>query len=262
MISLSNTSASLPIQNPFLSIIVPAFNEEQRIGSTIKCWARYLAKQSYTWEVLIINDGSTDSTVNVINQVAENLDMPIRVESIPHGGKGWAVRHGMLAANGEYRFMCDADMAMPINQLVGFLDHMAQGCDVVIGSRQIKGARRFGETPWRHAMGRIFNWSVRLLAVKGFQDTQCGFKCFRGDVAEKLFRQQRNKGFSFDVEILRIAIENDLRVIELPIDWYHNTSSKVRPYIDSFLMLRDTIYLKIRSNRDEHKPHTKLNSCD
>lgn len=246
---------------PFLSLIIPAFNEEQRIASTLDAVARYLSGQPYSWEVLVVDDGSSDGTAALAARMAEEEER-LRVETVPHGGKGWAVRHGMLAATGEYRFMCDADLAMPIEQLGSFLDRMAEGYDIVIGSRQKAGARRFDEPMRRHVMGRVFNWSVRLLAVGGFDDTQCGFKCFRGEVAEELFRLQRTRGFGFDVEILYMAASRGLRVLEMPIDWHYHSASKVRPYADSFLMLRDTVLLRLRTRREGHEPDSALQNRD
>ena len=160
------------------------------------------------------------------------------------------MKKGMLAASGQYRFMSDADLAMPIEQLDGFLERMEEGYDIVIGSRQKVGARRYGEPVGRHVMGRAFNWSIRLLVVGGFEDTQCGFKCFRGDVAKELFSLQRTKGFAFDVEILYMAMKKGLRVMEMPIDWYHQRASKVRPFVDSFQMLRDSLSLRLRNVGD------------
>ena len=245
----ANPSES-PLAAPFLSVVIPAFNEEGRIVSTLEQVVSYLGAQPYSWEVLVVDDGSSDSTATLARRLAVEEER-VRVETIPHGGKGWAVKQGMLAARGRYRFMCDADLAMPIERLEELLNGMAEGYDVVIASRQIAGARRFGESIWRHFMGRVFNWTVRLLAVRGFDDTQCGFKCFRGEVAEKLFRSQRTLGFGFDVEILHMAVKKGMRVQEIPIDWYHQRSSKVRPLVDSFLMLRDTILLRLRDMRRE-----------
>ena len=230
---------------PFLSIVIPAFNEEQRIGPTLESLVGYLERQPYAWEVMVVDDGSSDGTLSESARWSEKDDR-VRIEHGAHAGKGWAVRRGMLAATGEYRFMCDADLAMPIEQLGTFLDRMAEGYHVVIGSRQITGARRFNEPTGRHLRGRFFNCTVRLLAVRGFDDTQCGFKCFRGDVAEELFVLQRAKGLAFDVEILFLALKKELRVLEMPIDWYHQRDSKVRPVIDSLSMLRDTLLVRLR----------------
>ena len=230
---------------PFLSVVIPAFNEEERIASTLGDIVGYLRAQPYTWEVLVVDDGSSDQTATVVSSWATSEER-VRVETVTHGGKGWAVKRGMQSATGQYRFMCDADLAMPIEQLGVFLQYMEDGYDIVIGSRQIAGARRIGEPVARHVMGRVFNWAVRLLALSGFEDTQCGFKCFRGEVADELFSRQRTRGFGFDVEILYMAKNKGMRIVEIPIEWYHQDSSKVRPLVDSFSMLRDTAMLRLR----------------
>ena len=229
----------------FLSIVVPAFNEESRIAASVETLVRYLASQPYTWEVLVVDDGSTDRTA-AITRDASRGDDRVRSESVEHGGKGWAVKHGMLAATGRYRFMCDADLAMPVEQLSRFLEQMEKGYDVVIGSRQMAGARRFNEPPGRHVIGRVFNWIVRLLAIGGYQDTQCGFKCFESAAADALFTRQRLPGFGFDVEILYLARKMGLSTLEIPIDWHHQENSKVRPVLDSLSMLWDTALIRWR----------------
>ena len=229
----------------FLSIVVPAYNEEARIAASVEALVRYLEGQPYAWEVVVVDDGSTDRTAAIMRDLSKD-DARLRLEAVEHGGKGWAVKHGMLATTGRYRFMCDADLAMPIEQLSRFLDQMDNGYDVVIGSRQISGARRFNESAARHMIGRIFNWTVRLLAVGGYEDTQCGFKCFAGEVADALFPLQQVPGFGFDVEILYLAERTGLRVLEIPIDWYHQPNSKVRPVMDSISMLWDTVRIRWR----------------
>ncbi len=247
---------------PHLSVVIPAFNEEGRIGATLDSLVGYLDAQDYSWEIVVVDDGSSDETVSVVEARTAELESPVRVESIPHAGKGWAVRHGMLAANGRYRFMCDADLAMPVEQLSDFLDRMDEGYDVVVGSRQIEGARRFGEGLGRHFRGRVFNWVVRLVAVGGFQDTQCGFKCFRGEVAEDLFRLQRTRGWGFDVEILRLAVRRRLRMLEMPIDWYHQELSRVNSIVEPFSMLRDTLAVRIREMRGLYGPAAEPSDDD
>ncbi|MCH9009556.1 MAG: glycosyltransferase family 2 protein [Chloroflexi bacterium] len=230
---------------PFLSVIIPAYNEESRIGDALDKIVDYLAAQDYTWEIIVADDGSTDSTAALVEACCLK-EGRIRLECLSHGGKGWAVKNGMLAASGDYRFMCDADVATPIEYLSSFLEKLSEGYDIVIGSRQIEGARRFNESALRHGLGRLFNWSVRLIAVRDFQDTQCGFKCMRGDVAERIFRLQQTKGWGFDVELLYLALKMNMRVFELPVDWYHDPSSKLRVGIDSLLMIRDTLLVRVR----------------
>ena len=229
--------------DPFVSIVIPAFNEAGRIIATLEKVVGYVAGQSYRWEVLVVDDGSTDDTASLVRKWTSQQS-GVRIESTPHKGKGGAVRHGMLCSTGAYRFTCDADLAMPIERLEAFLEEMRQGYDIVIGSRQIEGAQRFDEPALRHLMGRIFNWWVRALVVGAFQDTQCGFKCFRGEVADELFTLQKTEGFGFDVEILHLAAKKEMRVLEIPIDWYHQRDSKVRVGTDSLLMVRDTLLMR------------------
>ena len=228
---------------PFLSIVIPAFNEEARITASLERVCAYLGGQSYSWEVVVVDDGSSDGTLGLLREWASDHH-EVRVEGIPHAGKGWAVKHGMLAARGQYRFMCNAELALPIEQVSMFVDLMEEGNDIVIGSRQIAGARRFNEPVSRHMMGRVFNWAVRLLVLRGFQDSQCGFKCFRGEVAQELFSLQKTRGWAFDVEILYLSIVRGLTVLEVPIDWYHQRDSRIRPGVDSFLMLRDVLRVR------------------
>lgn len=235
---------------PFLSVVIPAYNEETRISATLSAVLDYLRAQKYTWEIVVVDDGSVDATSAFVNSVVDTDDR-VCLERIPHGGKGWAVRHGMLAATGELRFMCDADLAMPIPQISRFIDQMSEGYDLVIGSREGTGSRRYDESASRHFRGRIFNLVVRLLAVRRFQDTQCGFKCFRSTAAEGLFASQRTTGFGFDVELLYLASKRDLRVLEMPIEWHHQEESTVR-FVDAFLMLRDVIMVRLRDVRGDY----------
>lgn len=248
------TSAARDQAAPHLSVVIPAFNEEARIGPTLDTLVGYLEAQPYASEVVVVDDGSTDDTVSVVEGREASPGTPVRVESIPHAGKGWAVRHGMLSSGGRYRFMCDADLAMPVRHLGDFLARMDEGYDVVIGSREAEGARRFGEGMARHFRGRVFNWIVRLVAVGGFQDTQCGFKCFRGEVAEALFRGQVTRGWGFDVEILYLATRRRLRVLEMPIDWHHQELSKIGSFVEPFSMLRDAVAVRVRAARGLYGP--------
>ena len=149
---------------PFLSVVIPAFNESSRIIPTLESVASYLDEQAYSWEVLVVDDGSSDGTADLVSEWAE-AHCNVRVVRRDHFGKGWAVRAGMLEATGRNRFMCDADLAMPIDYLAGFLARIEAGVDLVVGSREAEGARRFDEPAYRHLMGRLFNWVVRLVAV-------------------------------------------------------------------------------------------------
>jgi dolichyl-phosphate beta-glucosyltransferase len=163
-----------------------------------------------------------------------------------HRGKGHAVRAGMLEARGEYLFLADSDLAMPIDEVPKFLPPNNENYDIAIASREVAGAVRYGEPFFRHFIGRVFNWIVRLLAVKGISDTQAGFKCFRRHAARKLFSLQTIDGWGFDVEILMVAQRYGMKIVEVPIHWYHNNDSRVRPVYDAYRMFSEV--LKIRAN--------------
>ncbi len=201
----------------------------------------------------MVDDGSADATARVAAGMA-GPDSRVRVESAPHAGKGWAVRAGMLTARGRFRMMFDADMAMPVTRIGGFLARMEEGWDVVIGSREAAGASRSGESAARHVRGRVFNHVVSLLAVSGYGDTQCGFKCFRSEAADRLFKLQRTRGFAFDVELLYLARRLDMKVLEMPIEWRHDGASTVRPLADSLEMLRDAALVRLRDARGLYGP--------
>lgn len=159
-------------------------------------------------------------------------------------GKGVAVRRGMLAARGEYRFICDADLSMPIEEVSKFLPPALNGYDVAIASREAPGARRYNEPLYRHLMGRIFTYIVKVLAVRGFEDTQCGFKMFRDEIAHDLFSVQQLNGMSFDVEALFIAQQRGYKIVEVPINWYFSAESRVRLIDDSLRMVGELIQVR------------------
>lgn len=232
-------------ESPLLSVIIPAFNESDRIIPTLDKIAAYLERQTYSWEVLVVDDGSADDTSDLVTRWAVDRQNVMLVPR-EHFGKGWAVRAGMLEAKGRYRFMCDADLAMPIEWIDEFLRKMDAGVDIVIGSREAEGARRFHEPGYRHLMGRVFNRVVRMMAVKGIEDTQCGFKCFREEAALDLFGRQRIRGMGFDAEILYLAQKKRYAIEEMPVDWYFQTVSKVRPVADTIDMFKDTVLIRLR----------------
>lgn len=239
----------------FLSIIIPAHNEEHRLPPTLKTIDAFLSHQPYESEVVVVENGSQDLTAVVTEAFA--ADHPrVRLLRERGRGKGLAVRRGMLEATGQFRFFCDSDLSMPIEELPKFLPPILPECDVAIGSREVPGARRFNEPRFRHVQGRVFSELVKRLALPGFEDTQCGFKCFRAEVAADLFAVQAFTGWSFDVEVLYIARQRGYRVVEVPIDWYYNADTKVRPLTDPLRMLFDilTIRRNWRAGRYGQRP--------
>ena len=208
-VELAISTASSP---PFLSIVIPAYNEERRLPQTLERVLDYLKHQSYASELIVVDDGSTDGTARVVQAFSE-AHCCVQLIRNDHRGKGYAVRTGMLAARGHIALFSDADLSTPIEELDELLPWFERGYDIVIGSREGQGAKRIHEPFYRHLMGRVFNGVVRLLTVRGIDDTQCGFKAFRDDVARHVFTRMRLYGENakpvqdsmvtgFDVEVL------------------------------------------------------------
>ena len=242
-----------------LSIVIPAYDEEARLGGTLRAIDAWAASRNGWVEVVVVDDGSSDATLQVARTWAQ---ADVRVAHLvpvvldePHRGKGAAVARGMLAARGAVRLFMDADLAVPLAFVERIVEEVRRGADVVIGSRELAQSQRYDE-PWRrHALGRGFNWLVGRLAVSGFRDTQCGFKGFSADAAEDVFTRVRlypaggrtikgERVTAFDVELLAISRRRGWQVIEVPIEWRHVPVSKVRPLADAVLMLLDV--LKVR----------------
>ncbi|HSL29277.1 MAG TPA: dolichyl-phosphate beta-glucosyltransferase [Anaerolineales bacterium] len=232
---------------PFFSIIIPAHNEQNRLPGTLEQIFHFLGQQPYTSEVIVVENGSSDQTHQIAQQFArqhENLQV-LQSEK----GKGAAVRRGMLAARGDYRFMCDADLSMPVEEIAKFLPPALQNCDIAIGSREAKGSVRYDEPSYRHWGGRGINLLIQMLILPGLNDTQCGFKCFRGDVAWDLFSRQTMRGWSFDIELLYIARRHGYRVVEIPIHWHHFSDSKVSALRDAVRMIQDIFHIHSNARR-------------
>ncbi len=215
----------------------------------------YLSRQPYTFEVIVVDDGSTDRTVERVRAVANGDPRVIVIEN-PHYGKGYTVRTGMLAARGAIALFTDADLSTPIEEVERLLPYFDEGYDVVIGSREGGGRnQRIGEPFYRHLMGRVFNFIVQFIAVRGIQDTQCGFKAMRREAAQDLFPRLRLHDGStgpiqgsmvtaFDVELLFLALKRGYKIKEVPVEWYYSNESKVNPLKDSWRNLRDVLLVR------------------
>jgi glycosyltransferase involved in cell wall biosynthesis len=238
-----------------LTIVVPAYNESARLPETLASIDRFVTDSRLTIELLVVDDGSTDDT-RAIAQSHCSSAARYDVLALPHRGKANAVRVGMLAATGQRVLFTDADLSTPITYATRLIEALERGADVAIGSREGIGATRVGEPAYRHIMGRIFNGVVRLLAVPGIDDTQCGFKAFRHQAAQDIFsRTLLHAGdgpvlgprvTGFDVEVLFIARRSGYTVVEVPVYWEHVAGSKVQPLLDSFRMFADV--LRVRWN--------------
>ncbi len=223
---------------PHLSIIIPALNEELRLPPCLAKIDAFLQTQAYDAEVFVVENGSTDRTAEITRSFAEAHPY-VHLITLPERGKGRALKAGMLAATGEYRFICDVDLSMPIDEIVKFLPPFAGDCDVSIATREGKGAQRIDEPEYRHVMGRINNWIIKLMALPDFEDTQCGFKMFKGAVAEDLFSVQQMNGIGYDVELLFVAKRRGYSIREVPITWYFDADSRMRLVQDSLNILRE-----------------------
>ncbi len=237
---------------PYLSIIIPAYNEEDRLPRTLPQVVHFIEARSYGVEVIIVNNNSQDKTRQIADELAAEKSY-IHVLDEPTQGKGAAVRTGILAGKGEYLFIADADLSMPISEVAKFLPPQIEPYDVAIGSREIEGAKRFDEPHYRHLMGRVFNMIVRVLAVPGFQDTQAGFKCFHRDHVRDILERQTIDGWAFDVEFLFIAQQLGQKIVEVPINWHYRPNSRISPLQDSYNMLVEVWGIRQKGKRGEYK---------
>ncbi len=232
-------------QEYLLSLILPAYNEEHRLPECMEKVAGYVASRSEPIEVILVENGSKDRTYEMACEYAKQYPW-LKVLQEKKPGKGNAVRRGMLEARGKYRMFADVDFSMPISEVDHFIPPALGDYQVAIGSREVPGAVRYNEPPNRHFTGRVFNLIVRILAVPGIHDTQCGFKSFSAEAAEKLFRAQKIDGWAFDAEVLFIAQHYGYRIIEVPVQWYYDGNSKINVIRDSIKMFREL--LSIRKN--------------
>lgn len=222
---------------------------------TLERIAEYFGGQTYTWSVTVIDDGSKDRTAAIAADFAKaNPGFGILSYS-PNRGKGYAVRKGMLEVPGELILFSDADLAAPIEEVEKLLPPIEQGVPIAIGSRPLKESRLEVRQPWlREMMGRAFNKAVQLLAVRGLQDTQCGFKVFRKDVAVDVFSRCKLDRYGFDFESLMIARDLGYEIAEVPIRWRHQEGSKVNLMRDGLRMLRDLVGLRLQGRRRRLAP--------
>jgi len=229
---------------PHVSIVIPAYNEAKRLGSSLEAVNNHLVDQRIKAEVILVDDGSTDATADVAGEIFSRFDKTVRGRVIRYEqnvGKGYAVRTGMLAADGEVTLFSDADLSTPISEMEKLLTPIRNDeADVVFGSRALDRSLIGNHQPWRREQGgKIFNLIVRILAGLPFWDTQCGFKAFRTELFRPLLEVARIDRFGFDVELLVIANFAGLRLMELPVRWNHSEGSKVSVLRDSVRMIKE-----------------------
>jgi glycosyltransferase involved in cell wall biosynthesis len=232
----------------FLSIVIPAHNEEERLPTSLTLVVEFVRQQPYVIEVIVVENGSHDRTLAVAQTFQAKMPS-LSVIQETQKGKGLAVRSGMLAARGEYRIFCDADFSMPVSEIRKFIPDDGQAYDIAIASRELPESKRVDEPEFRHLIGRVFNSLVRFALLPRLQDTQCGFKAFRGEVAEQLFRMQTLTGWSFDAELLFIAQRLGYNIKEVPIIWYYKQGTRLNILKDSLKMASDLFNIRRNANR-------------
>ena len=239
-----------------LSVVIPAYNEESLIADTLLKVKDYLQQQPLRSEVVVVDDGSRDLTLEVVKtidiygqEMKEQQTSRIASDTT-NRGKGAAVRRGFELAKGRFVLFTDADLSTPIEEVEKLLRELERGADIAIGSRRMAGSQVDPQPLHRRVMGRVFAALVRVLAVKGVHDSQCGFKCYRRECAQALASLQRMNGFSFDVEHLYLARRLGLTIVEVPVRWADAPGTKVKPVRDTWRMLRDLVRIRLLHRAD------------
>jgi dolichyl-phosphate beta-glucosyltransferase len=246
------------MSKPYLSVVIPAFNEAERIGPTLRRTVAWLDAQELSAEILVVDDGSADATVEVVRALAAELatrrvDVGV-VESHPNRGKGHVVKAGMLTARGRFRLFMDADDSTPIEELPTLLDRVALGADIAIGSRRAPGATMARRPPWyRRAWSRLANRVVQAGLLGGIHDTQCGFKLFTAEAAERIFARVITPGWGFDLEVLALARRMGYRIDEVPVRWTDDRRTRIRPIRDAIRITREFLRIRRAFRRGEYE---------
>ena len=235
------------MDKPYLSVIIPAYNEEKRISATLLDIDKYLSKQDYSYEILVVSDGSTDNTAGIVRNLQKKVKNLKIIDNKKNCGKGCVVKQGMLEAEGEYKLFTDADNSTTIDHLEKFWPYTKEGYDVVIGSIEIEGSKIHEDAGgYRRVFGKMSKYVIRILAdLWEIKDSQRGFKLFTEKAAEKIFSKQTIMRFGFDIEVLILAKKIGFKIKEVPVDWRNPGESKVtlKSYVETFQEL-----LKIKWN--------------
>ena len=229
----------------YLSLIFPAYNEAIRLVPTLQRVLAYLSTQSYTWEIIIVDDGSSDGTAEVAERLLQGRGEYRILRNEPNRGKALSVKRGLLEGQGKYLLFSDADLSTPIEESAKLLAALEEGADVAIASRQLPGSQLSVHQPWyRELAGRAFGWLNMLVLLPGIPDSQCGFKAFRREVAHDLLSHQKVTGWVFDAELLFLARRLGYKLAQVPVTWVNDPASKVKMLRDGFRMAADLFRIR------------------
>jgi dolichyl-phosphate beta-glucosyltransferase len=233
--------------NPETTIVIAAYNEEERLPQTLKTIWGYLAKREVAAEVVVVDDGSTDNTAGVVRSISPGMQ-GLRLISYPRNkGKGFALRTGVLCSLGKKVLVTDADLSTPIEELEKLDAALQAGAGVAIASRAVKGSRvEIAQPIYRVLMGKVFNLIVQVVLLPGIWDTQCGFKLFRADVAKPVFAALTTDGFGYDPEVLYLAKRRGVKIAEVPVVWRHSAPTKVLPIRSSIDMFKHVVRVRFK----------------
>jgi glycosyltransferase involved in cell wall biosynthesis len=235
------------------SFVIPAYNEGVRLRPTLHALIRHIQEQNWDAEILVVNDGSTDDTAQIVREYGKAHPQVLLVENPGNRGKGFSVRNGMLHARGDICLFSDADLSSPITEAQKLFDAIAQGADIAIGSRWLRAELQTERQPlYRQLFGRIYNLVLRIVLGLRFADTQCGFKAFRRDAAQRIFPLQRIERWGFDPEILFLARRAGLRVEEVPVLWAHSEGTRLHPFRDGLRMFLEAVRIRWYSMTGEY----------
>jgi dolichyl-phosphate beta-glucosyltransferase len=244
------------MSSPYYSIVVPAYNEAERIGPSLERILDHIVKSNWSAEIIVVNDGSRDNTATIVQQFARDNPVVRLLENPGNRGKGYAVRNGMMNASGQVLLFTDADLSSPIEEAGKLFDFIERGeADIAIGSRYLdRGLQTRKQPLYRRMLGRAFNLALRTILGLSYVDSQCGFKAFNRKAATTVFPATKIEGWGFDPEILFLAKRYGLRVAEVPVSWAHDHRSKINPLLDGARMFSELMRVRLNSLGGKYVP--------
>jgi dolichyl-phosphate beta-glucosyltransferase len=247
------------MEPPSYSIVLPAFNEGERIEESLEKILRFAARHHRSFEIIVVNDGSTDATSAIVRKYAAQHPTVKLLENPGNRGKGFSVRNGMLHARADVLLFSDADLSSPIEEAEKLFGAIAAGADVAIGSRWLRTELQVKPQPlYRRVLGRLFNLALRMILGLNYKDTQCGFKAFRRSAAEQIFPRQVIERWGFDPELLYLAQRAGLRIEEVPVLWAHREGTRIHPWRDGFRMFLELFRIRWNAIRGKYRRQQPL----